>query len=140
MNDCIEWTGARTGPGYGSRRIGDRTFATHRLAWEEANGPIPDGMCVLHRCDNRPCINPDHLFLGTIADNNRDMAAKGRARSLQGAASPRARLTQVQVDAMRAQHATGGISIAALARQYGISDTHAGRILDGRRWPLTLSN
>lgn len=59
-------------------QVGGKSKYAHRLMWEEVNGPIPHGMCVLHRCDNPPCIRPDHLFLGTKADNVRDMIAKGR--------------------------------------------------------------
>jgi len=73
---CDEWDGPRDRDGYGRLSRGRRA---HRVAWEEANGPIPDGMCVLHRCDNPPCRRLDHLFLGTVADNNRDKALKGRA-------------------------------------------------------------
>ena len=80
---CLEW---RTAGGYGSITVGDKKFSTHRLAWEFAHGPIPDGMHVCHHCDNPPCCEtapsdayPEgHLFLGTRFDNMRDMVAKGR--------------------------------------------------------------
>lgn len=79
---CHPWTGTLSG-GYG--RIGEggrgcRILYTHRVAWELANGPIPDGLDVLHACDNPPCCNVRHLSLGTHADNMADMAAKGRVR------------------------------------------------------------
>lgn len=79
--ECWEWTASRKERGYGVfSRPGHNNGAlkAHRVSWELANGPIPDGLCVLHRCDNPPCVNPAHLFLGTIADNNRDMSLKGR--------------------------------------------------------------
>lgn len=79
---CWEFNGQRDRKGYGrlSRgRRGEGSTSAHRAAWIAANGAIPAGLCVLHRCDNPPCCNPAHLFLGTIADNNRDMAEKGRA-------------------------------------------------------------
>lgn len=86
-NGCMEWTRAKVkGNGYGTIRADGKMVVTHRLAWELANGPIPDGLWVLHHCDNPPCCQteptegyPDgHLFLGTHADNMADMAAKGR--------------------------------------------------------------
>lgn len=83
-NGCQEWTGSLTPKGYGKIGRGHRGLGmmlTHRLAWELTNGPILNGMCVLHSCDNPPCCNVAHLWLGTKADNNRDMAAKGRTGS-----------------------------------------------------------
>lgn len=64
--------------GYGLFGIGGKSFLVHRLSWEINNGRIPDGLCVLHTCDNRKCVNPEHLFLGTRGDNARDMVLKGR--------------------------------------------------------------
>lgn len=78
---CIEWTGYRSPAGYGKIRVGGKGILAHRFAWELVNGPIPPGMCVCHRCDNPPCCNVAHLWLGTQADNNADMYAKGRSAS-----------------------------------------------------------
>lgn len=75
---CAEWTGARSRGGHGQIGIDGRRVGTHRVAWTLAYGPIPDGMFVCHRCDNPPCVNPAHLFLGTALDNMRDMVTKGR--------------------------------------------------------------
>lgn len=80
---CWEFAGAKSHKGYGQLPIwrDGRSIprSAHRLSWELANGPIPAGMSVLHRCDNPPCVRPDHLFLGTQSDNMQDMVAKGRA-------------------------------------------------------------
>lgn len=81
---CWEWTGYRAPAGYGQLGRGPRNEGlalAHRLSWEFHYGPIPDGLLVCHRCDNPPCVRPDHLFLGTFVDNAQDMVSKGRHRN-----------------------------------------------------------
>ena len=81
-NGCLEWIKSTSTSGYGTIGVSGKTTYTHRLAWEVANGRlVPDGMRVLHHCDNPPCCEPTHLFLGTAADNTADMLAKGRQRN-----------------------------------------------------------
>lgn len=77
---CWYWFGDKNHCGYGTIRYGGRMAMAHRLAWINRFGDIPDGMLVLHKCDNRKCVNPEHLFIGTQEDNMKDMKSKGRGR------------------------------------------------------------
>jgi hypothetical protein len=132
--DCWVWTGSRARgrwQGYGRINAGDFVALAHRVSWEIANGPIPTGMLVLHRCDNPPCVRPEHLFLGTSHDNNLDMARK--RRSTHGERNAGAKLTKAMVRAMRAEREAGE-SVSALAGKYGVSPDSASRILNRRTW------
>lgn len=79
-SDCWEWTARVNDNGYGYVSFDYQKHYAHRVSWELTYGQIPHGLCVLHRCDNRRCVRPEHLFLGTRADNQEDMRVKGRAR------------------------------------------------------------
>lgn len=79
--DCWEWTGSKTLTGYGHLNINAKSIYAHRISYELFNGPIPDGLCVCHSCDNPGCVNPSHLWVGTMADNMHDRDAKGRGRN-----------------------------------------------------------
>lgn len=128
---CWEFTGYVAADGY--PRIyarGRGASLAHRVAWEVAYGPIPEGLLVCHRCDNPVCVRPDHLFLGTAAENSRDMATKNRAARPAGERNPRARLTWAQVREIRA--ADGPSS--RLAERYGVATTTVTDIRNGRRW------
>lgn len=127
--DCWEWTAYTTDRGYGYFRHDGGTRA-HRYSWVLHNGPIPDGQCVLHRCDNPGCVNPEHLFLGTWADNNADRAAKGRNACRVGEKHHLAKLTDDQ--AREIKYSDG--SCRELSRQYGVSPGLVSMIKNGRRW------
>lgn len=134
-DDCWQWMGWRNAKGYGMfHRHGPpphKTLYAHRLSWELANGPVPSGLCVCHRCDNPPCVRPDHLFLGTRTENHADMVAKGR--HVRGEGSPSAKLTIKQVRAIRRLLDTG-LSHRRLAAMFGVSQPAITHISTGKTW------
>lgn len=135
---CIIWTGAKHGGGYSSVQVDGVQRAAHRVAYEQAYGPIPDGMHVCHRCDVRSCINPDHLFAGTHADNMADKARKGRVVPMIGERSGTTKLKDADVIAMRAMNAAGA-SMIEIGKAFKVSDTCAYSICRGRTWRHLLS-
>ena len=132
---CLEWQRGKSTDGYGtcSADLGDGSSRCHRVAWVLTNGAIPAGLGVLHRCDNRSCGDPEHLFLGTQADNIRDMLQKGRNTPLRGAANPSAKLTRDQVLEIRAL-IEGGMTNLAIAALYGVCDSSVSNIRTGHTW------
>lgn len=120
---CWEWVGGTHRFGYGASLWQGKSVNIHRLVYEHYVGPIPGKMFVCHRCDNPRCCNPAHLFLGTAADNTRDMMNKGRHRVCRGEDRPNAKLTAEDVRAIRLRWERGGVSQAELGREYGVSQT-----------------
>lgn len=116
---CWLWQGALDSGGYGLQSVDNRNRKAHRVSWELHRDPIPDGACCLHKCDVPRCVNPDHLFLGSKADNNADMAAKGRHGALRGEGHYRAKLTKDAVLMIRCSP----LSKRKLAKLYGVSTT-----------------
>lgn len=133
---CWEWTSARDRAGYGriSEGTGGSLYA-HRVSYEAANGPIPPGMMACHTCDNRGCVNPDHIFLGKQLDNMKDASGKGRVRvpGLSGARHPMAKLTQAQVNEIRSRRKVRG-DTARMAQEFGVSAYTINEIRSGRSW------
>lgn len=121
---CWIWTGAIISTGYGSIRIDGRGKLSHRISWELVNGSIPQNKLVLHKCDNPPCVNPEHLFIGTYLDNVVDMYAKRRGR---------AKLTEEKVKEIRRRRA-GGESRVVLSREYGVTHAAIYLIDTGKNW------
>lgn len=113
----------KSGYGLGSKTNG-KAVRAHRAAWITANGPIPDGLWVLHHCDQRDCVNPEHLFLGTLLDNNADRDRKGRNAS---------KLTAEQVVAIRRRRAAGETQ-QSIADDFGVSRPLISMIASGKVW------
>jgi hypothetical protein len=128
LNECKEWQGSFHHTGYGSITVNKKQWLAHRLLWTIYNGEIPSGMCILHRCDNRSCVNPDHLFLGTRGDNNTDRAEKGR--SCRGILHPLSKLT----DKLALEVYQSSLSSRKAAKYYNISPTLVKNIRNKRTW------
>lgn len=128
---CSLWFGGiHDKHGYGSFQFNKRRGLAHRWAWELYCGEIPKGLSVLHECDNPYCVNTDHLFLGTRADNIQDMCAKNRQRGAVGQANGNAKLTAEQVVAIRAS----GNSIKSICEEFGIKKSMVFNIRAGVNW------
>lgn len=159
-SECWPWKGCVNHLGYGGLKVGGKMRRSHRLAWELTYGPIPHGegyhgMCVLHRCDNPPCVNPSHLWLGSQQDNIADRDAKGHHWSItkpeascrgdrngsrrhpermrRGESHPRAHLTDSGVREIR-QALAAGEQQASIAARYGVGRAAITKINSGKRW------
>lgn len=126
---CWEWRGSRDSSGYAT--LGKHKEPAHRLSYRLHCGDIPRGMVVCHRCDNPPCTNPDHLFLGTPAENSADMVRKGRSN--RGERNGHARLTEADVLTIRAERSEGW-TLQAIATTHGLSIPGVHDIVTRRRW------
>jgi hypothetical protein len=128
MTGCLEWHGLKNANGYGRTTIRGRNLTVHRYVWELFNGPISQGLCVCHKCDNRQCAEPTHLFLGTTKDNSEDMVRKGR--SLKGERNNKSKLTPDDVRAIRASNERQ----VDLAARYGVTQAMVSQVKLGNFW------
>jgi len=133
--DCWMWTAANGRFGYGASWVNGKMHTSHRISYMLCIGPIPTFMCILHKCDNPPCVNPEHLFLGTRADNIADMKAKGR--SAYGENHGRAKLTEADIINIRSLEKMGKRQ-SDLARKWGISTSHISYIVNRKIWRHVL--
>ena len=130
---CWAWTAYRDRHGYGYFCVQSGwPEHAHRVAWRLTYGNIPEGVYVLHKCDTPSCVRPDHLFLGTQADNMRD--AKEKGRTCRGEDHPGHRLTEQQAQDIRLLVQAGGDSHETIARRFGISRRLVGMIARRERW------
>jgi hypothetical protein len=137
--ECWEWTAGLNKDGYGLFRLNGKTVSSHRYSyilhhpltidlWEHRE------ICVCHKCDNPKCVNPEHLFLGSMLDNSKDMLSKGRGNQPKGEKNHGAILTETQVREIRTRYANGGIWQYKLAEEYGICKMSIARIIRRETW------
>jgi len=132
--NCWEWKGSTTGlSGYGQMQWNGRLQVAHRISYQISCGTIPEGMCILHKCDNRLCVNPIHLLPGTRQDNMDDMIRKGRSPNSKGECNPAAKLTHIQVAQIRKLH-QAGLSQAAIGRKFKVTRQAIFRIVHCYNW------
>jgi hypothetical protein len=117
--DCWIWTAHKRGHGYGGFQVNGKTTTAHRVSWQLHNGDIPHELCVLHKCDNRLCVNPSHLFLGTQIENIKDRDSKGRQFAHKGSKHGNALLTEDQVRVIKRNK--GFTSPKFLGKCFGVS-------------------
>lgn len=134
---CWEWTAGKTKDGYGIFKVHTKNLMrSHRYAWELECGPIPKGLCVLHKCDNRKCVNPNHLFLGTNEDNVKDREQKGRGvmPDQNGENNSMAKLTEEEIKNIRFRYENENITQKELGKIYNIDQSAVSIIINKKVW------
>lgn len=134
VDECWEWQGSIGPDGYGRFCIKYKTVYPHRIAWIVTHGPIVKPLQACHKCDNRACCNPAHLFMGTQQDNVRDMFNKGRGYERRGANNPRAKLSVIDVCLIKALYNSGYYTQAQLASMFNVSIYPVASIINGKSW------
>lgn len=130
---CWEWTGGKDGFGYGSFSFRNKSERAHRFSFALHNGQIPRGKCVLHKCDNPPCVNPEHLFLGTRAENNLDKKIKGRSRAP-------CRLSENDIRCIRALRHWSRFSVREIGKEFNLSIGMVSLICNNKSWKTVQTN
>jgi len=128
---CWEWFGGTNNTGYGQIYAEGRFQLVHRISAELVNGPVPNGLCVCHSCDNKLCVRPSHLFIGTRKDNLQDMTNKNRRA--RGASMGMAKLDDGKVVRIRLLH-KWGMTCADLSRKFGVTNGTMSAVLNRKTW------
>lgn len=134
VGECWNWTGSMCGNGYGQIAIGRLAKLAHRVSYQIYVGPIPRGLFICHRCDNKACVNPSHLFAGTRAQNTADMILKGRQS--RGETHPSSKLTKQQADMIRMDARPSRV----IGQEFGIASSSVCAIRRGDHWRLQNSD
>lgn len=134
LGDCWDWQANKDYKGYGSFVFNGKQQKAHRVAWELTYGRIPDSLHCLHRCDRPSCVRPDHLFLGTNADNMADMVRKGRNKPHKGVNNNKAKLTEDQVKQIREIHFAGKATLSEIGLMFKVSGVQVGNIVRRESW------
>lgn len=130
LSGCQEWIAGKFADGYGGFRIGKRTYKSSRIAYFLETGVDPGELCVCHRCDNRKCVNPDCLFLGSPKENVQDMLRKGRANKAVGEDQGASKLTAADIPLIRSDHRM----LKEIAKLYGVALMTISKIKRGQTW------
>jgi hypothetical protein len=133
VTGCWIWTGFMNYSGYGMATVHQKAMRAHRYSWIIHKGDIPKGMCVLHKCDNRGCVNPSHLWIGSHADNMRDMCRKGR-QNFQLRPEDQLSLTIQQIAEIRKTYVPRKMSQERLAKKFGVSRSTICNVLSTTRF------
>ena len=130
---CLEYQGKRLNEGHGYIWLNGKTTVVSRLAYELTYGEIPKDKCVLHTCDNPPCINPMHLYVGTKLDNSNDMVLRGRDKHQSAEENGNACLNWEKVRQIRAEYKKGW-SASSIAKEFNVHRCHVWRIVQNKTW------
>jgi hypothetical protein len=140
-DECWEWQASRSCYGYGQFEINDHNYPASRVAWILTNGPVPDGLDILHSCNNPPCCNPAHLRPGTVSDNMQDSIRAGthyRFTYKRGSEHHNAKLTENDVRQIRILFAKGNVTKVQLGRDFGVTPENIAFIVNRKHWSHIL--
>ena len=135
-NECWLWKASRSNKRYGNIKVNGKMIKSHRLSYEFCHGNIPDGLCVLHKCDNGLCVNPDHLFLGTQHDNVNDCIKKGRVANHKGINNGKSKLIPNDIKDIRLNCIKGhrSFGMSSFARKYNVTPQAVWGIVNNKNW------